>query len=156
MLERVNYGKPDLEIEGFQLWVHGRQFPESQDHYDGDWLRVTVHCGARGADVWAAGSLLTVTELDAFGKECEELLGGRIDTARLDPLEPALDVVIARSDLLGHFTPAVNITPDHLKQEHRFEFETDQTYIREVVAECQAIIKKYEIRGPDAVESNNA
>jgi hypothetical protein len=33
----------------FQLWVHGRQFSEAHDYDDGNWLRVTAHCGASGA-----------------------------------------------------------------------------------------------------------
>ena len=47
-------GEPALRIAGFQLWVHGYQFPDSNDYWDGNWLRVTVHCGAAGASVCAS------------------------------------------------------------------------------------------------------
>ena len=31
------------------FWVHGWQFPEAQDLWDGNWLNVTAHCGQSGA-----------------------------------------------------------------------------------------------------------
>lgn len=46
-----DFGEPSLSIAGFQLWVHGRQFPEATDFYDGNWLRVTAHCKASAASV---------------------------------------------------------------------------------------------------------
>jgi len=38
-------GMPDLKLEGLQIWIHGRQFPDAADYWDGNWLRVTAHCG---------------------------------------------------------------------------------------------------------------
>jgi len=35
MSQRVipeDLGEPDLKIAGFQLWVHGRQYPDSEDY----------------------------------------------------------------------------------------------------------------------------
>ena len=151
MDERANYGEPDLEIDGFQLWIHGREFPQSQDYYDGNWLRITAHCGARGADVWISGSLLMVTDLVSFGKDCEALAIGSTEKATLNPMEPELEISLERSDSLGHFTAVVDITPDHMDQEHRFEFETDQTYLHRLTSQCQQIAKKYPIRGADQI-----
>ena len=48
-------GKPDLTVAGFQLWVHGRQYPDSQEYYDANWLRVTADTGAAGASVGCQG-----------------------------------------------------------------------------------------------------
>ena len=44
----------DLKLEGLQIWVHGRQFPDLHDYWDGNWLRVTAHCGGSGASIGAA------------------------------------------------------------------------------------------------------
>jgi hypothetical protein len=52
-------GPPALQVVGFQLWIHGRQFPDAQDCWDGNWLRVTAHCGANGATVWASGAIVS-------------------------------------------------------------------------------------------------
>ena len=48
-------GAPAIRLAGFQLWVHGRQFPDSQDCWDGNWLNVTAHCDAAKGSVWALG-----------------------------------------------------------------------------------------------------
>jgi hypothetical protein len=41
----------------------------------------------------------------------------------------------------------VQITPDHMTQEHRMDFEIDQSYIPSLIAQCRAIIEEYPIRG---------
>jgi len=140
-------GEPDLKIAGLQLWVHGRQFPDSMDYDDGNWLRVTAHCGASGASIWVSGAILMVTDLLGFAQQCDGLGGGRNEEAQLRPLEPELRVVIRPSDTLGHFTMCVHITPDHLKQKHSLEFEIDQTYLAEIVRQCRAITAAYPARG---------
>jgi hypothetical protein len=41
----------------------------------------------------------------------------------------------------------VQITPDHLTQEHSFEFELDQTYLPGIAAQCRTIADAYPVRG---------
>ena len=140
-------GDPDLKVAGFQLWVHGRQFPDSADYYDGNWLRVTAHSGASGASVWASGAILTVTDLLQWAQECDVLAQGQAQEAELAPVEPDLKVLIRRVDHVGHFTMRVQITPDHLRQEHSFESEIDQTYLPEISRQCRAIASADPVRG---------
>lgn len=140
-------GEPDLKVAGFQLWVHGRQFPESEDYYDGSWLRVTAHCGASGASVWAQGAILMVTDIAGFGNQSAAMLGGDRKSAALDPFEPELKVSLETADPLGHVRAQVEITPDHLMQTHRFEFEVDQSYLPGIIEQCSAIVREYPIRG---------
>jgi hypothetical protein len=56
-------GPPALKVVGFQIWIHGRQFPDSQDYWDANWLNVTAHCGANGASVWVSGAIVMVSDL---------------------------------------------------------------------------------------------
>lgn len=42
-------GKPDLTISGLKVWVHGREYENSDDYWDGNWLRVTANCAEKGA-----------------------------------------------------------------------------------------------------------
>ena len=62
-------GEPILKVLGFQLWVHGRQFEQATDYEDGNWLRVTAHCGAAGASVWATGSILQAQDVLRVGRQ---------------------------------------------------------------------------------------
>ena len=140
-------GAPDLKVAGFQLWVHGRQFPDSTDYDDGNWLRVTAHAGAAGASVWVSGAILMITDLIQFGQEVDGLAKGETQRADLKPFEPELRLQIEQLDSLGHFTMQVQITPDHLTQEHCFEFEIDQSYLPGISANCRALANTYPARG---------
>lgn len=143
----ADLGEPALKVAGFQLWVRGREFPESENHYDGNWLRVTAHCGASGASVWAQGAILMVTDIASFGDQCAAVLTGDSKSADLEPLEPAVKVSLEAADRLGHIRVQVEITPDHLAQAHRFEFHVDQSYLPGIIQQCTAIVKEYPIRG---------
>jgi hypothetical protein len=140
-------GEPALRIDGFQLWVHGYQFPDSTDEWDGNWLWVTAHCGAAGAAVWVSGALLTVPDILHLEEECEALRQGQVQLAELTSLEPELKINIQPVDRLGHLEVKVEITPDHMSQQHSFQFEIDQTYLPLIAMQCRAITQAYPIRG---------
>lgn len=142
-----NLGEPNLKVAGFQLWVHGREFPGAEDYYDGNWLRVTAHCGASGASVWAQGAILMVTDIAGFGSGCAAMLGGERKSADLAPFEPELKLSLEVADCVGHIRAQVEITPDHLLQAHRFEFEVDQSYLPAIIKQCSKIVQAYPIRG---------
>jgi len=146
-LSQKDLGDPALTLAGFQLWIHGREFPEAEDYYDGNWLRVTAHCAAVGADVWAQGSILMTPDIEQFGAQCELLLQGEGTTAILAPLEPDLRIAIETVDHIGHLRVRVEITPDHLAQSHRMEFDIDQSYLPEIIRSCTVIVEEYSIRG---------
>jgi hypothetical protein len=139
-------GAPDLKLEGLQIWIHGRQFPDSGDYWDGNWLRVTANCGGNGASVFATGSIIHLSELDRWLVETEELLKNLDGDAKLACMEPALSVTL-KSGSLGHITMEVSITPDHMTQRHWFQFEIDQSYLPLFVKQCQSILQAYQIKG---------
>lgn len=141
------FGESALKVAGFHLWIHGRQFPEANDYYDGNWLRVTAHCSASGASVWAQGAIVMVTDIAGFGKQCGAMLRGDSNSAVLDPLEPELRVSLETADRLGHIRAQVDITPDHLAQSHKMEFDIDQSYLPGIIKQCSAIVQEYPIRG---------
>jgi len=140
-------GKPALRVAGFQLWIHGRESSESDDYYDGNWLRVTAHCGESGASVWVQGSIIMVTDIDGFGRQCAAMLRGDSRSAVLDPFEPELKVSLEAADRVGHIRALVEITPDHLAQYHKMQFEVDQSYLTSLIQQCSAIVQEYPIRG---------
>ena len=139
-------GEPDLQLAGLRIWIHGRQFPTSDDYWDGNWITVTVHCGAPGASVWASGPLIHLSEIAHFLRGAEAMHTSRQGEATLPCMEPELSVIL-KAEGLGHITLVVAITPDNVSQAHRFTFAIDQTYLPQVIHSCQTILQHYPIMG---------
>ena len=139
-------GESSLKIEGFQLWVHGRQFPDSHDRWDGNWLNNAAHCGAAGASIWVSGAILTTMDIEDFLKGCERLYAQMTDEAILHSLEPNLSVSLRATDRLGHVEMRVEITPDHLTQKHQLTFAIDQSYLPAIVSQCEKILEEFPVR----------
>lgn len=146
-LTPADLGEPDLRVAGFQVWVHGRQYPEAEDYDDGNWLQVTAHCGAHGASVWVQGAILMVTDIAGFGDECAAMHRGEGTSAGLAPFEPELKLSLEAIDSFGHIRAQVQLTPDHLRQSHQFDFEVDQSYLPSIIKQCSEILQEYPIRG---------
>ncbi|MFN8220483.1 MAG: hypothetical protein U0S12_10195 [Fimbriimonadales bacterium] len=127
--------------------MRGRQYPESEDFYDGNWLVAKAHAGAAGASVWVEGPILLVQDVAKFVAECEAIYRGEAPSATLEPAEPELKVVLEVSDGPGHFRVRVEITPDPLRQAHCFEFEIDQSDLPGIVAQGLTILREYPVRG---------
>ena len=138
-------GPPQIHLAGLQIWVHSRQFPEAADYWDANWINVTVHCGAKGADVWASGAILHLPEIKGWAAGCEQMYKTLTGEAKLDCMGPELSVGL-KMEGQGHISMEVSITPDHLTQEHTFQFEIDQSYLTGLVNECHQLLAAYPIR----------
>jgi hypothetical protein len=139
-------GRPDIKLNGLQIWVHGRQFPDATDYWDGNWLRATAHCGTHGADVWTTGSILHVPDIVGWLADLERMKTSLTGEANLVPLEPELRVKLAATQL-GHISMEVEITPDNVTQEHTFHFDLDQSYLDPVIESCRNLVTEYPVRG---------
>jgi hypothetical protein len=143
---REDPGEPALKIAGLRIWIHGREHPDAMDAGDGNWLQVTAQCEASGASVFVRGPILEVTDIVRFGHQAQLLLDGKAVRAALDTLEPELSAVIDSPDAMGHFRLHVEISPDHLSQNHAFDFEIDQSYLPGLVRQCAQIANEYPVR----------
>lgn len=138
--------RPDLQIAGFSLWVDGRQFPDATDFWDANWLVVEARVEASGATVTAHGPFVLTMEIDRFYgslKTMDQTLSG---TARLDCMEPTLDITLTCSPL-GQVSAEIALTPDHMTQLHKFTFDFDQTFLRPVLQDCLSILERFPIKG---------
>lgn len=142
-------GEPDLRIEGLSLWIHGRQFPDAEEYWDGDWLNVTARYERGQSSVGAGGSILRVSEIVQFRKECEGLYESLEGKAKLDCLEPNLTIELS-ARIGGHVSTLCRITPEHLSEQHQFSGCIDQSYLPGVISQCKRIEASYPPRGtPD-------
>jgi len=139
-------GAPALRLAGFQLWVHNREFPDAEDCWDSNWLNVTAHCGAVGGSVWASGALVDTVSILRFHEGLVALHQKLRSEAVLESHEPNLQVRVNATDRVGHLKMRVEITPEHLTQQHRFEFELDQSYLPPVITQCVKLLERFPVR----------
>jgi hypothetical protein len=91
-----------------------------------------------------------VTDIERFGRECRSLYEGKGDRAGLEPVEPELRIRLEAIDRMGHIRADVELTPEHLTQTHRMQFEIDQSYLPEIIERCAAVVRAYPVRGGPA------
>jgi len=139
-------GPPDIKLGGLQIWVHSREHTSSPASIS-DWLTVTAHCGGSGADIWTRGSILMLSEISDWCRDCETIYRTYSGRATLGGIEPELFATIEVPDRLGHIRVRVEITPDYLRQQHKFEFELDQSYLPDVIRDCKKLLSRL---GPKA------
>lgn len=142
---------PALQIVGLKIWVHGYQFPEAQDVYDGNWLRVTVNCVSAGARVWVSGALLDTVAFENFRLGLQSLYETLQGEAVLESWETGVVVRLVAIDRVGHLQMRVELTSQPYgglsHQSHRMDFEVDQSYLPPVIEQCRVLLAKYPIRG---------
>jgi hypothetical protein len=148
--ELAQLGEPHLVIGGLRVWIHGRQFPQSLDYWDGNWLRVTAYCIYPDSMVRAHGTIIHLGEVFGLLRECERLYETLQGRAALRCIEPNLAVEI-NAETGGRIRVKLSITPDHMIESHSFEEEMDQTYLPPIIRSCQAILADLPIREPEAL-----
>ena len=139
--------EPQIELAGLKIWVHARQFPDLEDYWDGNWIIVTVHCHSPGADVWIRHNpCVHLPELEGWRDAVADMRTTLSGKAKLDCMEPYLRVDLTMQTL-GHILMEVQITPNNVREEHKFKFEIDQNYLDLLLTQCSAVLAEYAIRG---------
>ena len=137
--------EPDFYLDGLSIWVRGRQFPDSSDFHDGNWLilRATMQRGE--TSVTTEGAILMTTDFERFRDQLAAMSDTVTSEATLSGYEPNLKVTLD-AGRLGHIDGQIEITPDHLGERHSFEIEGwDQTDLLKLIASCDAIMDLYQV-----------
>ena len=138
-------GPPQLEIASLRVWVHGREFPNAHDYWDGNWLRVTACCSNPNSKVQTQGPIIHLAEISRLGFSLKQLYKSLKGQAALECIEPNLNVSLVAGNT-GHIEVRISITPDQLTEEHLFIETIDQSYLPPMIAACENILKLYPIR----------
>lgn len=138
--------KPEIKFGALQIWAHNREYPSSQDYWDGNWLNVTAHCGGDGSEVWVTGSIIHLSELKTLQKDVERLLSSLGGKVVLDTMEPNLELTI-KVTTQNEVEVRVSLTPNHLSQEHLYFFIASPEDLQMLIQELQDILIKYPIIG---------
>jgi hypothetical protein len=138
-------GEPDLVIAGLKIWIHGRQFPDSTDYWDGNWLRVTAYCNSPNAMVKTGGPIIHLGEISGLLKGCEQLYSSLNGEAGLDCMEQELNVKL-RAESGGSIKTKISVISNRLRDSHEFTYDIDQSYLPAIISACSNILEKYPIR----------
>ncbi|MFL6707529.1 MAG: hypothetical protein ACJ8HI_04915 [Massilia sp.] len=139
-------GEPDIKLAGLKLWVHGYQFQESHDYWDGNWLNATAICSEGGSSVLVQGDLIRTDEIIRWQRAVEKLGVELTGEASLQCIEPNLAVVLKAASR-GAVEMEVRITPNQLTQDHTFRFEIDQSYLQPLSSEFARVLRAFPLRG---------
>ena len=132
--------EPSLALGGLRVWVVGRAFPDSAEWWDRDLLKVRAECRAPGSAVTATGAILRSDEIADLLAGMEAMHKWESKSFDWNPREPNLSV-----KLEGGLTVQVDITPDHMMQQHRFRFHLDLTYLLEPIGQCRQILRSFPV-----------
>ncbi|MFN0206892.1 MAG: hypothetical protein ACKVS6_11360 [Planctomycetota bacterium] len=146
LLDLSHLGEPDLQLGDLRIWVHSRQFPESVEYWDANWLNVTALNESTNSHVYTTGAILHGGEFATFRAETEQLYSTLSGAAKLGGIEPWLSVTM-KGNGRGAIELEVCITTDDLAEKHTYMKRLDQTHLPPVVRACQNILAKYPIFG---------
>lgn len=137
-----------FSIAGLTVSVSGYQYPTSDDVWDGNWLIVQAELVAPGCEISHRGSFVRTDELAKFEEELTALRSLKSNDAKLECMEPDLDVRVSRDGSLGALEITVSLTPDNLTQTHKVKFASDLSEIPTVISGLRHIGRLYPVRVP--------
>lgn len=82
-------------------------------------------------------------------RQTQTLYDTLVGTAALPCMEPELSIEL-KAQAHGQITMIVEITPDHLAQQHRFEFDIDQSHLPQLLAQGQKVLAQFPLKDADA------
>jgi hypothetical protein len=140
------YGEPDLKLGWLSIWTLSREFADSVDYDDANWINIHAHIEAPGSRIDIQGPWIRSDEISSFRDELSTLNLRLEGVAHLRCLEPYINAKVT-SAALGHLDVVIEATPDPMTQTHRFELELDQSYLPGLIAQCAQILRDFPIKG---------
>jgi hypothetical protein len=134
-----------IKLAGFELTILGRQFPDSHDVWDGNWLHVVCTCRDAILNVEASGPFLNVGEILDLQSKLEQASSGEIDQDRVEIMEPNLGLSLSKAP--GRkITLHVALQPDGKNQSERFEFTLSQSELEHAIEQCRVVLLNFPMR----------
>ena len=90
MTDPTSSGDPMIKLAGLSIWAKGRERPDTDDGWDGNWITIQASVQASGAYVEVSGAILRSDEVASFVRQLETLYAELRGSAELDCAEPQL------------------------------------------------------------------
>ena len=150
------YGPPHFRLVGFHLWVHGYEFPDRDDHHDGNWLLATACCEFEGSVAWVEQSpCLEAHDFPHFVQKVERLLAGRSRRAGLFPLASDFHLLLGQSYKAGLFEVKVAMEPHGAKgrslllvsMTNEYEYQVGLRALSDGLEQAKVLTERWPVRG---------
>lgn len=138
--------KPDFSLDCLRLWILEREFPDSDDYWDGNWLQAIAHCKTQVASVEITGRFIHLSDLETLKGNLEKLSANLSGSFHAEFLEPYLSLEFTMNGL-GQCEVIISLTPDNSTEEHRFICQLNQSYLPTSINELKQIVKTYPLKG---------
>jgi hypothetical protein len=135
----------ELKLAGLKLSVLRREFPDSHDIWDGNWLNVIGECKTLELNVKASGPFLSVAEFADLLEKLKQVDASANGRARVQIMEPTLDLTFRASNE-GQIILQVSLQADGHRQSTQCEFQLEKNIIDLAIVQCQAILQAYPMR----------
>src|SRR2546430_16437247 len=107
---------PDIQVGPLKLWIHGLQFPEAQDYWDGNWLRATATC----KEITIPNQpMIHLSEIAGLLEDCKKVYQTGTGTIELPTIEPNLSLKLT-ADVLGHISGEAELHPEGTREFHSY------------------------------------
>jgi hypothetical protein len=137
-----------IALDGFELLIHRRQFPDAYDRWDGNWLQVTARLSRHGATVAVSGPLVDVGGLQRFREGLARLIHTSDGEAELTFEESnVLRLLVARYAVRGRLFVRCELSPEPGSQGHWFEADTEVGELRSTLRQLDAVLAAFPLRG---------
>ncbi|WP_216319320.1 WapI family immunity protein [Deinococcus aestuarii] len=142
-------GTPDLRLKGFRLWVHGREFPDAQDYWTGNWLVISAELHSGHGRAWVERSACLMTAdlahfLNRVDQEDKDGGPSRWELTLENPLEPEVACAFARTDAGLRAILTLTANPTH--ELHRACLNVSETEWQDFKAQLHVLVERYPVR----------
>ncbi len=143
-----HYQDPDLRVLGLRIWFTNREFPHSDDYWDGNWLMTHAIYQHGTSRVEARGPFVHLGDIVQFRRALTTLKANLNGTAKLDPVEPNLCVTLTGNGR-GQIDVDIELTPDHMLEQHTFRDSFDQTFLDGLISDCAVVLERFPVKRPE-------
>ena len=143
-------GEPVINVGSLSIWVHGYESPGATDGWEGNWLAVTARCIGKGASVIVYGGILDTVSFRRLQRELSAMQEKLEGTATLKSHEPFLVVKFTAVGNSGRVDVETDITPDDVRQRHRFFDTIDQAALAAIQSGCSFVLREFPVRNPES------
>jgi hypothetical protein len=142
-----NLEKQDFILGGLQIWIHGRQYPDKTDYWDGNWLVVTIHCGSSSSDVWVKNEpALHLSQLKQWMIQLDLLSNAKEKEITFDDIEPYLKMNL-KMEADNSFKFMVEVAPCSIGKTYTYLFSLCKNDIEQAVSDLRKISMNYPLIG---------